>query len=124
MGRVSGETSCQKSGAARQIGKREQPAYGECRVTSLHDSRGACMAVRIAQADPRITVTADLLEELLAYGSGPFAELRPGPGASVMPGLQGFTGWLLTIRGENRTVMYRIGRKVPTARAYEAEWPD
>lgn len=119
-----GETSCQESGAARQIGNRDQSAYGQCHLTSLHDSRGACMAVHVDQADPRVMITVELLEELLACGTGPFAELRPGPGASVMPGLHGFEGWLLTVRGENQTVMYRIGRKVPTAHCYEAEWPD
>jgi len=97
---------------------------GQVVLTSLHGHRGFCQAVIIDRADPRILVTALLLEELVSYGTSPFTELRPGPGASVMPGLHGFTGWLLTIRGENRTVMYRIGAKVPEAWAYEAEWPD
>jgi hypothetical protein len=99
-------------------------ATGECVVTSLHDHRGACERVRIDRADPRILVAAQLLEDWRTYGTGPFADLRPGPGAAVFPGLHGFGGWLITIRGENRTVVYRIGRKVPTALAYEAEWPD
>jgi len=98
--------------------------FGECRVTSLHDHRGTCERVWIDQADPRILVCPELLENWQIHGTGPFADLRPGPGASVLPGLHGFEGWLVTIRGENQTVVYRIGRKVPHARVYEAEWPD
>ena len=98
--------------------------YGECVVTSLHDHRGYCERVRIDRADPRVLITATLLEEWLAYGTGAFVDLRPGPDASPLPGLHGFTGWLVTVRGENQTVVYRVGQKVPHALAYEAEWPD
>ena len=98
--------------------------FGECVVTSLHDHRGFCERVRIDRADPRILLAAHLLENWQIHGTGLFADLRPGPGASPLPGLHGFEGWLVTIRGENRTVVYRVGRKVPHAWAYEAEWPD
>lgn len=91
-------------------------------------------------ADPRILVTRRLLAELLLLGTGPHADLQPGPGAvswedfEVCPGvpdvgrldeLSGqMTGWLLTIRAANRTVLYRITGKSPLIDGYEAEWPD
>lgn len=76
---------------------------GELYLIRLDDGR----AVYIQQADPRIWITADLLD--LMEPSGPFHELKDG---------------ILRVFGVNRTVVYRIGRKVPAMYCYEAEWPD
>jgi len=100
---------------------RGQSGYGECRLTSLHDSRGSLMQLRIDQADPRILIAAELLAE---------AFVSPAPGVSLAPppedrnGTPFWRGAVLTIRGVNQTVIYRIGEYVPRVRCYEAEWPD
>lgn len=65
--------------------------------------------VDIVQADPRIRVSADLLDEIRAGECGPCVTLN---------------GDVLRIQGSNRQVVYRIGDKVPHLDAYEAEWPD
>jgi hypothetical protein len=84
--------------------------------------------IRVDHADPVILITCGLLRELLLWGCGPHAELKPGPGATairqVEDQLQRLEGWLLTVRGENRTVMYRIAEKSASAYGYVAEWPD
>ena len=76
---------------------------GELALTWLDGGR----AVYIEQADPRIWITDDLLRLI-----------EPGSSCHEL------TGTLLKIYGVNRTVVYRIGEKVPHMRAYEAEWPD
>lgn len=72
---------------------------------------GECIAVwtpnglRVDRADPRILVSAELVEQLM------------GPDLAI-------DGHLLRIEGFNRTAVYRIGEKVPNMFAYYAEWPD
>ena len=106
----------------------EKGSYGECRITSEHDAFGIWVRLRIDQADPRILITGELVEAWRAHGAepfygNPFLALRPGPGASPMV-IYGMEGWLVTIRGENRTVVYRIGKYLPGLDCYEAERPD
>lgn len=80
------------------------------------DRAGDCIMTRHAdgiltvdQADPRILISAELFDELIS-GIG-------DPEVTV-------TGDVLRIEASNRTVIYRIGEKVPGMRAYYAEWPD
>lgn len=105
----------------------EPGGLGECRITSVHDSRGATTAVYIDRADPHIVITDTLLHELLVHGS-PYADLRPGPGAldaaEAKARGDNLEGWLLTLRAGNRTVVYRLTGKVPFSLSWYAEWPD
>lgn len=102
--------------------------YGECRVTSLHDGSGIWTRLHIDRADPRILITGELAEGWKACGGdflpwNPFLAFRPGP--EVSPVLaDGPEGWLVTIQGDDRTVIYRIGKYLPGLDCYEAEWPD
>lgn len=77
---------------------------------------------------------------MLAFGCEPHASLVAGPGAIPAGKPAGTSdaevtawfdrvashleGWLLTVRGVNRTVIYRVTRKVPGQFAWYAEWPD
>lgn len=79
-------------------------AIGECIATRLEDGR-----FRIEQADPRIMITAELLDEWRSGNAAPGVRLE---------------GDLLYLNGVNRKVIYRIGEKVPNQLAYYAEWPD
>lgn len=63
--------------------------------------------VWIDVADPRIIVTVEFLD-MVRQGT-PHATLD---------------GDALKLYGCNRTVIYRIGEKVPDRYAYYAEWPD
>lgn len=83
--------------------------YGECRITTLHDSGGFMVRLRVDRADPRILIAPELLREM-----GP-----PESGWAAT-----FDGETVRIRGENRTVVYRVGRYLPEWGCYEAEWPD
>jgi len=92
---------------------------GDCIMTRLADG-----TVRIDHADPRILISAELL-----YGITDV--LKPPPGVSLRwpspPPASGrflFNGAVLTIRGVNRTVIYRITEYVPRVRGYIGEWPD
>jgi hypothetical protein len=62
----------------------------------------------VKHADPRILITEELLDEI-ANSDGRLASLKDD---------------VLTIKGSNRRVIYRIGEYVPDRRAYVAEWPD
>jgi hypothetical protein len=88
-----------------------EAGYGECRVTSLHDARGSLMRLRIDQADPRILITRELLEQM-----------QPPDPDWPLPAT--FDGEIVRIRGENRSVIYRVVRYLPELGCYEAEWPD
>lgn len=76
---------------------------GDCIMTRLADG-----TIHIDRADPRILIAAELLDEI-GYGCNPYVILD---------------GDVLKIHGANRTVVYRIGEKVPNMHAYYAEWPD
>ncbi len=80
-------------------------APGDCTLTKLDDGR-----IRVDQADPRIWISRQLLEEIKAEG-------YDAAGVSI-------SGGLLRIEGVNRTVIYRIGEQVPDQYAYYAEFPD
>jgi hypothetical protein len=96
--------------------------------------------LRIDLADPCIKISDLLLCEMLLFGTSPHVDLRPGPGIAV-PGppegtsmeaaLEWFRevssrmeGWVLTVSGVNRTVVYRITGETPDGLAWYAEWPD
>ena len=85
--------------------------YGQCHVTSLHDAHGSLMRLRIDRADPRVLITREMLFQMPA----------PDP---EWPWPATFDGNVVRIRGENRTVLYRIGQYLPDRDCYEAEWPD
>jgi len=100
----------------------DRSGYGECRITSSHDASGIWTSCRID------SISGALADTWKACGGdfspwNPFLTLRPGPGASVMI-IHGMEGWLVTLKGENRTVIYRIGKYLPDCDCYEAEWPD
>jgi hypothetical protein len=79
---------------------------GTCVVTSLHDPLTG-VKLRVDHADPRIWIAPEVLEGMVPDG---------------WPAT--LNGDVLTIRGVNRTVIYRIGHYLPDQRVYEAEWPD
>lgn len=76
---------------------------GECIITTTPEGQ------HIDRADPRILISAELVEQLRDRQWDPIAVLN---------------GHLLRIGGTNRTVIYRIGEKTPDGLAYVAEWPD
>lgn len=78
---------------------------GECILTRHWDSG----ALTVDRADPRVMVSAELLDEW-----------RSGKGEPEVT----INGDVLRIEASNRTVIYRIGEKVPDMYAYFAEWPD
>ncbi|MEU8278216.1 hypothetical protein ACFYOK_37385 [Microbispora bryophytorum] len=78
---------------------------GECIVTRHWDDG----TLTVDRADPRILISAELLDE--------FREGKRTPEVTV-------TEDVLRIEAANRTVIYRIGDKVPHLHAYLAEWPD
>jgi hypothetical protein len=81
------------------------------------DNVGDCILTRhwedgrltVDKADPRVMVSGELL-----------SELRDGKGAPEIV----IKGDVMRIEAANRTVIYRIGEKVPDMFAYYAEWPD
>lgn len=79
------------------------PTIGDC-IISDHTSH-----LYIVQADPRIKITGYVVD-LLRQG-----DIRPE--ATLVDDV-------LTIRGTNRTVIYRLGEYDPLTRTYSAEWPD
>ena len=81
---------------------------GDCVITRLADD-----SLRIDRADPRILVSAELLESI-ADGVSPWA--------SVVP--RAAVGAVLKIRGVNREVVYRITGYIEAVRGYIAERPD
>jgi hypothetical protein len=62
----------------------------------------------IAHADPRILISAELLDAIADGDCGP----------------AWLDGALLTIHGVNRTVIYCITDYLPRIHGYIAEWPD
>lgn len=86
---------------------------GECIMTQLYDEHRQRAGIRIDRADPRILISAELLE-MIGRGEG-------APGISLEPH---WTGGILKISGVNRTVIYRVTDYVPRVHGYIAEWPD
>lgn len=89
--------------AAHQRGERWRDYDGVFEM-----SRTADGSLVIDRADPRIRVTAELLDDI-RLGDWPCASLNDG---------------VLRIEASNRTVIYCIGEEVPAMFAYCAEWPD
>lgn len=71
--------------------------------------------LHIDRADPRARLHADLL-----------AELDRGSRSGTLRADVAFADDVLTIRGTNRTVVYRIDRDdyEPASRTYGMQWPD
>ncbi|HEV8653144.1 MAG TPA: hypothetical protein VG276_28060 [Actinomycetes bacterium] len=63
----------------------------------------------VIQADPRTLIVDELLEEIRQGKARPWVTLD---------------GEVLTIRGSNRTVIYRIGEHLEDYRCHVLEWPD
>jgi hypothetical protein len=84
---------------------------GELIFTRLADG-----SLRIDHADPRILISAELLDIIVD---------NPAPSAWVdLAGCTTYDGGLLKISAINRTVIYRIVEYVPAVRGFIAEWPD
>jgi hypothetical protein len=91
---------------------------GECFMTSLYDEHHQLTGLRIDRADPRILISAEVLEAIDLSSRYPFAELD-------LTGCTGTViGALLKIHGVNRRVIYRITEYVPRVNGYIGEWPD
>ncbi|MBC6460685.1 hypothetical protein [Actinomadura sp. HBU206391] len=87
--------------------------FGECVFTR---DVGPPERFTIDRADPRILVSAGVLEEIRNAQPGEFLTFDGRPRAEL-------DGDLLKIYGDNRTVIYRIGEKHDRLN-YVAEWPD
>jgi hypothetical protein len=88
---------------------------GEFTMTQFADG-----TLRIDHADPRIMISAELID-MAARG-----ELEPGATLSPLDFTipNGHAGALLKIRAANRQVVYRLTRWVPEVRGYVAERPE
>ncbi len=84
---------------------------GQCTMTRLANG-----SIWIDHADPRILISAELLDAV--NGAGPPTVWLDLAGCAT------YDGVLLKICGVNRTVIYRIGEYVPRVHGYAAEWPD
>jgi len=88
---------------------------GECVCTRLDDG-----TIRIDRADPRILISAEVIDAIID-GSMPAGRLyRPHSHG----GHASYAGALIKIPGVNQTVVYRITEYVPAIHGYIAEWPD
>lgn len=84
---------------------------GDCIMTSLPGGQ-----IRIDHADPRVLISAELLDEIADH---------PADGAWLdLAGCSTYDGALLKISAANRTVIYRITKYIPAIHGYIAEWPD
>lgn len=86
---------------------------GDCILTWVNFDDGT---VRVERADPRILISAELLDSI-ARDQPPQARLDPVASTTC-------SGAVLRITGVNRTVIYRIGQYLPAVHGYLAEWPD
>lgn len=89
---------------------------GDCTVTSLEDGR-----LRIDHADPRILISAELLE-VIRDRPVPGVSLREAPRSS-RSGPIGI-GSVLRIEALNRTVIYQIVDYAGSVHGYIGQWPD
>jgi hypothetical protein len=89
---------------------------GDCIITNLFVDDGPRPQIRIDHADPRILVSAELLDHAADY-----------PDDCVRLDIatcHTYVGAVLRIHAVNRTVIYRITEYVPAIHCYIAEWPD
>lgn len=89
---------------------------GECIMTSLLDEDGTQTGIRIDHADPRVLISAELLEHIASHPDDTRWLDVAWHSAHV--------GATLKINGVNRTVVYRITGYVAAVHGYIAEWPD
>lgn len=88
---------------------------GDCIMTRLYGDDGT-IRLRIDHADPRILISAELLDGVADH---------PTPHARLdLAGCTTYDGAVLKISAVNRTVIYRITEYVPAIHGYIAEWPD
>lgn len=92
---------------------------GECYITRFLDDHGQPAGIRIDRADPRILISAELMDSM-AHGESPWAVVEPPPGGCDLT----YRGALLKISAVNQRVIYRITDYVPRVNAMIAEWPD
>ncbi|MFN2636878.1 MAG: hypothetical protein ABR585_07630 [Gemmatimonadaceae bacterium] len=78
--------------------------FGTCTLTRRWDDG----TLTVDQADPRVLVTTEFLNEVRQAAS---------PDVTL-------AGDVLTIHGVNQKVIYRIGEYLMQPDAYVAEWPD
>jgi len=81
--------------------------------SSIHDG-----ALRIDQADPRILISAELID------SAAFGILRPEVTLTLDHAADAHLGALLKIRAADRQVVYRLTKWIPSVRCYLGEWPE
>lgn len=93
---------------------------GEFWATSLADG-----GIRIDRADPRILISAEVLDAIVkdCWQGGSFSPEPPNAWLDLA-GCTTYDGALLKINGVNRKVVYRIVTYVPRVRGFIAEWPD
>jgi hypothetical protein len=98
---------------------------GDFICTSLPDG-----SIRIDQADPRILISAELLDSIVRGDMAwtwldMAACIRAGTWSyEPIPLRATYVGALLRIYGVNQQVIYRITSYVPRVNAYIGEWPD
>ena len=99
---------------------------GECICTRLDGGN-----IRIAQADPRILISGEVLDAIARFGdSGQPVDCLTlnarldTAGCMPPPWRATYVGAVLHIEGVNRQVVYRITEYVPRIHGYIAEWPD
>lgn len=88
---------------------------GECIITRFEDG-----SVRIDHADPRILISAELVDEVARGEANPAATLDRLN--FTVP--NGHVGALLKIRAVNRHLIYRLADYLPSVHGYVGEWPD
>ena len=91
------------------IGADPDDRVGHLFVTTHYDDDGQVADQHIDRADPIIWAAAELIDLLRTRDNHPDGEIN---------------GDLLTVRGSNRTVIYRIGEYDPQRQAYLCHWPD
>lgn len=83
--------------------------FGKCVVVRTY---GAENGLRIERADPKVRLDAELLQEISVL------TIRDEPRWSSL------VDDVLTIRADNRTVVYRIDWTDYDGQSFGAEWPD
>lgn len=93
---------------------------GECIATSLPGGR-----IRIDQADPRILISAEVLDAIARSGDWYGLNARLDTARCMPPPYRAtYVGAVLKINGANRQAVYRIVDYVPSVHGYIGEWPD
>ena len=96
-------------------------------MTSVFSQDTGAYDLRIDHADPRVWISDVLWDEITggrADHTGYVCPHRDCCACDQMPDDVRYVGDVVTIRGVNRKVVYRISRYLPEHHVYEAEWPD